>query len=123
MDPRPEWMHILQRSFAMLALAIISATKTREELATLPPEFRAEWVPDAVAVKLRERMLRGDVTCIRPNPEPFTFVFWLGSWGSVRCVWGMWLERPASWRGKIEAPKRQLITREEAISRGIPLPE
>ena len=63
----------IRRSFAMMALAMVSATFTREQLETdLPPGMTAELVPPSIADKLKERMISGAVTTIRPNPEPFT---------------------------------------------------
>ena len=118
-----EYMN-LRRAFAMLGLAVCSNKVGREQLTSLPGGYAAEAVPDSVAAKLREKMLEGAVTCIRPNPEPFTFISYSGTFGSVRCVWGMWLERP-SVAAKSAAATMQsgMLTRAQALAKGIPMPD
>lgn len=140
----------LRRSFAMMALAIASNMK-RDELfmkeqvkveingerqmvlqeipkLTLPSDvqMRATRLPTAVADKLRARVARGDVTCIVSNPEPFTWLVIKAGHEEFRCIYGIWVGRVASWRGKIDPAKLprldNAMTVDEAIAKGIPVP-
>lgn len=137
----------LRRSFAMMALAKLS-NRPREELfkqelskvsvngvmkdvfeevpklINLPDEFRATRLPNDVADKLRERVARGDVTTIVAKPEPFTWIILKSGHEEFRTIYGLWVGRPASWRGKInpDALPRLGLTGEEAAAKGIPIP-
>ena len=113
----------IRRAFAMMALAMASDWP-REKLTTLPTGFRCEVIPYGTAVQLQNRVVNGDVTCIVPNPEPFTYIFFKGTFGELRTVYGIWIGKAASWRGTIAPPKRNgVLTREEALAKGIPLPD
>lgn len=115
-------METLQRAFGMLALAIAS-TWDRENLVNLPPNFRIVPMKTVIADHLNTRMLNGDVTCIVKNPRPFIFIHMTLAGGFVqRCVWGMWLERKASWVEKYKTVGSNILTRDEAVAKGIPMP-
>jgi hypothetical protein len=114
----------IRRAFVMFALAKASHM-TREEvekLNTTLPGFKAVAIPTEFAEKLKDAIANGDVTCIVPNPEPAMYVGLHGSFGNAQAVYGIW-NKPASWKGTIAPPKRHLISRDEAILRGIPMPD
>lgn len=128
----------LRRAFAMMSLAMVSnwprerlfqRNKENEFTAklNLPDNFRATPLPKEVAEKLRDRVARGDVTTIQPNPEPFTWIVIVTGHEELRCIYGIWVGRPASWRGRIDPAKLPrldtYLTPEEAVAKGIPLPK
>lgn len=144
-----ESIECLRRSFAMQALAIVSTFEREKlfkkkpvkisvdgivkeveeevpELKDLPSYFRATRLPSDIADKLRTRVARGDVTCIVRNPEPFTWLtFKLEDGNEVRTIYGIWVGRAASWRGKINTdalPHIGAMTPAEAEAKGIPVP-
>lgn len=126
----------LGSAFMMMALATVS-NKPREELfnlkvgaggeveidLNLPSEFRAAFIPKDKADALRERVVRGDVTCIVANPEPFVWLYVKVGEREFRCVYGLWIGRPASWRGKINPTSlpHMAMTPSEAEQKGIPV--
>lgn len=140
----------LRRAFAMMALAI-AANMKRDDLfmkeqvkvevngerqivlQEIPKltlhesvQMRATRLPTVVADRLRERVARGDVTCIVANPEPFTWLIVKAGHEEFRCIYGIWVGRPASWRGRIDPAKLprldNAMTVDEAIAKGIPVP-
>lgn len=140
----------LRRSLAMMALAKISnwpreqlfkkekasvsvngvMQLVEEEVAKLTIDFdkvNAKRLPREIADKLRERVARGDVTCIVKQPEPFTWLtFKLEDGNEVRTIYGIWVGRVASWRGNIDPaalPHLGAMTPEEAEAKGIPVPK
>lgn len=138
----------LRRSFAMMALAMISDWPREKlfkreriraqidgkdvmveqevpKLQGMPDNFRAVRLPDAICGKLRERVARGDVTTIVPEPEPFTWLVIETGGEEMRTIYGIWVGRPASWRGRIDPKKLPHIgamTVAEAEAKGIPVP-
>lgn len=122
-------MEAAQLAFAMMSLAIATAKLKREDLETLPKGMSAGVIPTTVAVKLRERVASGDVTCVVPNVEPFTAVYIMtgptAKRSELRCVWGLWIGRQASWKGTTRAPLQRLgvMTPDEARAKGIPVPD
>jgi len=126
MEVTQETFKPLRRALAMFALAKASHMP-REELEALTkelPGFSASAVPIDTARRLQERVAKGAVTCIVANPEPFTALQYVGTFGNASCIYGIWAARRASWYGKREAPKRiGVLTREEAIAKGIPMPD
>jgi hypothetical protein len=112
---------LLGRAFVMVSLAAASHAP-RNTLETLSPDLKIIPITDdALIAKLKEVVLNGDVTCIVPAPEPFVFIHHVST--GMRTVYGIWVGRKASWRGAITIPKSQLLTREQAIAQGIPLPD
>lgn len=95
----------LQRAFAMFALASI-ANKPRDKLlaychdgVTIEPVTERE-----TTLKLQECVAVGDITCIVPDPQPFVWLVYRGSFGAVRMLYGLWVGREASWKGKRALP-------------------
>lgn len=138
----------LRRAFAMMSLAMVSnwsrerlfkkervqvsiggvMQEVLEEVAklNLPSEFRAVRLPSNIADKLRARVARGDVTCIVANPEPFTWITIKSAHEELRIIYGIWVGRPASWRGKVDPdklPHLGAMTVKEAEAKGIPIPQ
>lgn len=108
----------LRRSFALMALAML-AIRDRSTLAEIPntiagPEFcRPEGFSIAPLDKgtsklLQLKVVNGDVSCYVKTPEPFMFIYYKGTFGEVRTVYGLNLTKPASWKGRREAPKHAL---------------
>ena len=112
------------RAFAYVALAMIS-NWPRERLQTLGKEFRFKRLPSDVCDRLRRTVANGDVTCIVSQPEPFTWIVVKCGEEYFRTIWGVWVGRPASWRGKIDPdslPHIGMMTTAEAEAKGIPIP-
>ncbi len=146
MEVTRESFECIRRSFAMMALAM-AANMPREKLfkhelvrveingiiqnamqevpKVVLPMFRAVRLPTDIADKLRVRVARGDVTTIVPQPEPFTWLLTKVGENELRCIYGIWVGRPASWRGKINPdniPHLGALTVAEAEAKGIPVP-
>jgi hypothetical protein len=120
-----DFVNAWNRAFANVALAIVS-NWPREKLQTLGREFRFKALPPAVGNKLRATVAQGDVTCIVPQPEPFTWIIIKCGNEYFRTVYGIWVGRPASWRGQINPnsiPLLGVLTLDEAMQKGIPIPE
>ncbi len=115
----------LRRAFAMMALAMVS-DKPREKLKELMPNtMRLVPIPVDVRDKLRLRVARGDVTTIVADPEPFMWIVIKTAHEELRSIYGIWVGRTASWRGKVDPDKLPHIgamTPQEAEAKGIPIP-
>lgn len=107
----------IARAFAMTTLAMI-ASKPRDQLESLITHAGAslEPMPPETAARLRENIVSGAVTSIVSNPEPLLFMKLNGSYGTLRAVYGVWLERKASFYGVPQKPLPRLgmKTAEEA---------
>jgi hypothetical protein len=100
-----EWtLSNVARAFAMLALALVSSGKVTVEDAVQLRGFSHSPMPEGQAVRLREAALIGQVTTVVAGPEPYTFIYMAGGYGSVRTVRGIWMERKASFYGKVLPP-------------------
>lgn len=105
----------IRRAFAMMALAMLAA-KPRNWLAEgrYPIGVSTKRVIDAVTIeRLQLCVVNGDVTCIVPDPQPFTFLHYQGTFGEVKLMYGLWIGRAASWRGQRTPPKRVLQPADE----------
>lgn len=94
-------------SYLGLAVAVGFDVRTKEpgvlpELSSV--QYRYEDVPVGHRVKLREAMRVGQVTTIVQSPEPLQYFICKTTAGEARCVYGVWLERRASWYGKKTIP-------------------
>jgi len=120
-----EFCNSLRRAFAMMALAMMSAVPRDELIKTTKYGIRQVAIPTDVRDKLRLRVARGDVTCIVAKPEPFVWLVITSAHEEFRAIYGIWVGRPASWRGKIDhenLPHLDAMTPAEAIAKGIPIP-
>jgi len=93
----------LRRAFAMMALAMVSHYPRSPELWSLPPGFSYEEMDKVTSDRLHQEIIDGNVTVIVTNPQPFLFLHYKGTFGGLRTVYGVWLTRPASWRGTLKA--------------------
>lgn len=139
----------LRRAFAMMSLAMVSdwprerlfkrasvkisvdgvMKEVLEEVPKLtsnvPSNMRAVRMPHDIGEKLRRRVARGDVTTIVPHPEPFTWIVITSGHEELRTIYGIWVGRAASWRGKVDPdklPHLGAMTVQEAEAKGIPIP-
>lgn len=115
----------LRRAFAMMTLAMVS-NKPREYIEHLTktlPGFAATAMPPDEAERLQNAIVNGDVTCIVANPMPGMRLWYQGSFGNGKSIYGIWT-KPASWRGTRAAPPKRVgwLTPEQAMAKGIPLP-
>lgn len=114
------------RAFASATLGMITARK-RSELEAIVTRIGA-WTEDLdveTALKLRRKVELGEVQSLSANPEPYLYVHLKGSWGHIRSVYGLNLQKRASFFGNApkELPRFGTLTREQAIAKGIPMPE
>jgi hypothetical protein len=91
----------LRRSFAMMALAMLSHQRDLlvRVLLEMPSEFRTELLSDRAASMLGTAVRKGDVTVIVTERIPYRLIFYKGTFGEAKAVFGI-KPQAASWRGK-----------------------
>lgn len=121
-----EFCDSLRRAFAMTTLAMLSNV-SRDDIVERASKVgvRVTAIPVELRDKLRLCVARGDVTCIVPSPEPFAWLVIKTAHEELRTTYGIWVGRPASWRGKVDPntlPHLNTMTVAEAEAKGIPMP-